>query len=72
MARGKPEINPERCKGCELCISVCPVGILSMSETFNKQGQPYSVCTDPDRCTACLSCAIICPESAIRIWRNAG
>lgn len=72
MARGKPEINPERCKGCRLCVSVCPVGILAMSEQFNKQGQPYSVCTDTEKCTACMSCAIICPDSAIQIWRYAG
>jgi len=72
VARGKPEINPERCKGCELCISVCPEGILAMSKQFNKQGQSYSECIDPDKCTGCLSCAIICPDSAIQIWRIAG
>ena len=24
MAKGRPLINIERCKGCELCIGSCP------------------------------------------------
>ncbi|MDZ7792683.1 MAG: 4Fe-4S binding protein [Spirochaetia bacterium] len=27
MARGKPEIDNEKCKGCTLCIEACPVNI---------------------------------------------
>ncbi|MQY77172.1 MAG: 4Fe-4S dicluster domain-containing protein [Spirochaeta sp.] len=69
MARGKPEIDQEMCKGCELCIEACPEKILKMSATFNRQGQRYSVCFEQDRCTACTFCAVICPESAINIWR---
>jgi len=69
MARGKPEIDRERCTGCELCLGACPEKILKMSESFNLAGVYYSVCFDEARCTACLSCAIICPECAIKIWR---
>ncbi len=69
MAKGKPGIDIERCKGCALCIEACPEKILKMSESFNRQGQPYTICFEPERCTSCMSCAIICPDSAIRIWR---
>jgi len=69
MAKGKIEVNSERCKGCELCVSVCPEQILRLSETFNRQGQRYAECFAPERCTACLSCANICPDSAIKVWR---
>jgi 2-oxoglutarate ferredoxin oxidoreductase subunit delta len=72
MPRGKPEIDPERCKGCEMCVATCPQKILKMSDTFNRQGQYFAVCAEPDRCTTCKSCAITCPDLAIRIWRNAG
>jgi 2-oxoglutarate ferredoxin oxidoreductase subunit delta len=72
MPRGKPEIDPERCKGCEMCVAACPQKILKMSDTFNRQGQYFAVCAEPDRCTTCKSCAITCPDLAIRIWRNAG
>jgi 2-oxoglutarate ferredoxin oxidoreductase subunit delta len=71
MAKGKIEVNSERCKGCELCVSVCPEQILRLSETFNRQGQRYAECFAPERCTACLSCANICPDSAIKVWRYA-
>ena len=71
MARGKPEINSERCKGCGLCVKACPEAILKLAESFNEQGHHYAVCFDPERCTACMSCAIVCPDTAIEILRFA-
>ena len=71
MSRGQPDIEKEKCKGCELCVGSCPEKILTMSEDFNRQGLPYAVCFDPGRCTACMSCAIICPDMAIRILKLA-
>lgn len=70
MGKGKPEIDRERCKGCELCTMVCPEAILRMAEGFNHKGYRYSECFAPERCTACMSCAIICPDAAIRVWRR--
>jgi 2-oxoglutarate ferredoxin oxidoreductase subunit delta len=69
LARGKPEIDRERCKGCGLCVGACPEQILRLADEFNRQGQHFSECIDLDRCTACMSCAIMCPDSAIQIWR---
>jgi 2-oxoglutarate ferredoxin oxidoreductase subunit delta len=65
--RGKPIIDIDKCKGCELCNGVCPVNILTMSDTFNKQGVPYSVCIDEEKCTVCRACAIICPDMVIKV-----
>jgi 2-oxoglutarate ferredoxin oxidoreductase subunit delta len=69
VGKGKPEIDRERCKGCELCTVVCPESVLRISESFNRKGYHYSECFAPERCTACMSCAVICPDAAIRIWR---
>jgi 2-oxoglutarate ferredoxin oxidoreductase subunit delta len=66
VPKGRPEIDPDRCKGCGLCVSVCPEKILRLAEGFNRQE-----CFAEERCTACASCAIICPDSAIRVWRFA-
>jgi 2-oxoglutarate ferredoxin oxidoreductase subunit delta len=70
LAKGKPVIDRERCKGCALCVGACPERILELAEEFNRQGHHYVECMDPQRCTACMSCAIICPDSAIEIWRT--
>ena len=67
MAKGKPLINTERCKGCGLCIGACPKKILSMSEQTNRQGVHYPVCIDESECIACTFCAIMCPDIAIEI-----
>ena len=40
-SKGRPYINPEMCKGCELCVVACPQSVLSMSEKSNSQGNPY-------------------------------
>jgi len=60
-------IDPERCKGCELCVGACPLGILTMSENLNLSGQRVPKPDRPDRCTGCRQCATICPEAAIEI-----
>jgi 2-oxoglutarate ferredoxin oxidoreductase subunit delta len=71
VPKGRPEIDPNRCKGCGLCVAVCPEKILRLAEAFNRQGQHYSEVFAEERCTACTSCAVICPDSAIRVWRFA-
>ncbi len=71
MPKGRPEIDPNRCKGCGLCVEVCPEQILRLAEAFNRQGHHFSECFAEERCTACTSCAVICPDCAIRVWRFA-
>lgn len=70
MAKGKPVIDMEKCKGCELCVQACPEKILTMSKGFNKMGVTYSQCIDENKCTTCTQCAVMCPEMAITIWRE--
>lgn len=67
MAKGRPLINTERCKGCELCIRVCPKKILEMSNETNGQGVNYPVCIDEASCIACAFCATMCPDCVIEI-----
>ena len=60
-------IDPERCKGCELCISVCPGQLLAMSAKLNRKGYHPVEAAESDKCIGCLKCARMCPEAAIEI-----
>ncbi len=64
---GKPVIAVEKCKGCFLCIRVCPKNILEKSTAINGQGVNYPVCNDESKCIACTFCATMCPDAAIEI-----
>ena len=35
---GKVIVIEKRCKGCQLCIPVCPKGLLTMGQKFNAAG----------------------------------
>lgn len=64
-------INETICKGCELCVTVCPRKILSIDrQKLNAKGYNPASVTDAEQCTACAMCAVICPDSAIRVEKE--
>ena len=71
MARGKVVFNEDRCKGCELCTTVCPTKILVMSEKINKLGYHPASVSDPDKCTGCAAHARICRTVLFSVSRMA-
>ena len=60
-------IDVERCKGCELCIPVCPPKVLDMSVAVNAIGFRYPILLDG--CTGCELCAEICPDYCFEVFR---
>ncbi len=61
----------DRCKGCELCVSVCPKHILALDmDSTNVKGYHPAAAKDPSGCIACASCAKICPDSVISIEKE--
>ena len=53
-------IHDNSCRGCRLCLEVCPTDCFS----FDEADQKAKVKT-VENCIACLSCAYICPSQAI-------
>mgnify|MGYP000635735836 FL=1 len=64
----KIKLNTKRCKGCYLCVSVCPVKALSPSGELGEQGFE-TVKVDEEKCIACGSCYRMCPDYAIEILK---
>ena len=56
MVQGRIVIDSERCKGCELCTSVCPQNVIRISSAFNSNGYKPAELVDP--LGACTGCAI--------------
>ena len=58
----------DRCKGCELCFSVCPKHIVEIDmDVINSKGYHPAGVVDIAACIACASCAKICPDSVITV-----
>jgi 2-oxoglutarate ferredoxin oxidoreductase subunit delta len=66
---GTVAIDVETCKGCELCIPVCPPKVLEMSSEVNAIGFRYPVLVR-EGCTGCELCAEICPDYCFEVYRT--
>ncbi|MBN2343997.1 MAG: 4Fe-4S dicluster domain-containing protein [Deltaproteobacteria bacterium] len=53
-------IKKEACRGCQICVEVCPTEVLAFDEAEQK-----AVVKNATDCIACLSCTYICPSTAI-------
>ena len=72
MATGWVTFKEELCKGCELCTTSCPQGVIEMdSARTNQKGYHPAVLMDPEgACTGCALCAVICPDVVITVYRE--
>jgi 2-oxoglutarate ferredoxin oxidoreductase subunit delta len=63
-------IDEDLCKGCMICVSVCPTETLSMSKDPNKKGYYPAIQHAPEACIGCNKCALMCPEISIRVFKG--
>ncbi|MGC5325745.1 4Fe-4S dicluster domain-containing protein [Brevibacillus sp. SYSU BS000544] len=69
MQESKVLFKEEICKGCGLCVSVCPVSIISLADSINGKGYHPAQVADQEKCISCTFCAIVCPDSVITVFR---
>jgi 2-oxoglutarate ferredoxin oxidoreductase subunit delta len=62
-------INTAKCKGCTLCVAVCPKKCLEMSKDFNKAGYHPAVFIEANGCTGCGFCFQTCPDVCIEVYK---
>ena len=63
----KVRILEEYCKGCQLCVLVCPKKLLALSNRVNKRGMQVVAVVESDGCRGCGNCVLMCPDAAIEI-----
>ena len=64
----KVTFNTELCKGCGLCVNVCPKKILELAkDKINQKGHYPAQMTDQSQCIGCAFCATMCPDCIITV-----
>jgi len=59
-------VNRDWCKGCGICVELCPKGVWALDE----YGKAYPA--SPEKCTSCMFCEEHCPDYAISIGGAGG
>lgn len=64
----KVTFDTDRCKGCGLCVTVCPKKIVALAaEKINAKGYHPAEVTDSSACIGCAFCAKMCPDCVITV-----
>jgi len=68
--RGRIIVNETMCKGCGLCVEVCPQKVIALSPSrINMKGY-HPAEQAKEGCTGCGICAIMCPDVVITVYRE--
>lgn len=68
MGKAKKIIIHQYCKGCALCVHLCPKKVLVLGDNHNEYGNLYPVVHSLDTCIVCRLCELHCPDFAIDIY----
>jgi 2-oxoglutarate ferredoxin oxidoreductase subunit delta len=68
MADFEVVIDDKRCKGCAICVAVCPQQSLAIQDAFNPAGYFFPAMTGGAECTGCGACVKLCPDFAVTVF----
>lgn len=68
----KIRLDVSRCKGCFLCVSVCPKGVLVPSAELGSKGFELVHMDAEKECIGCGMCYKMCPDYCIEIVEEGG
>lgn len=60
-------VDYNRCKGCDVCVEVCPSGTLAMRVDKTYVNGKIINITNPQNCIGCNNCELSCPDFAIHV-----
>ncbi len=61
VTTGRIEIDQELCKGCGMCVMICPGKAIRLEEKKAKFEEDFP------QCMSCSDCVAICENNAIRV-----
>ena len=61
--------DTEICKGCLLCVTVCPAKAIHPGTLRNAMGY-FVPAADNAKCTGCLTCEYVCPDMSVWIEKD--
>ena len=61
------KLNSSRCKGCFLCMSVCPKGVFVKAKELGEKGFEMVTIDKSKECIGCGQCYKMCPDYCIEI-----
>jgi len=62
------EVIEDFCKGCEICVAVCPRNVLEMEADPTRWVGSVVKVVRPEACTRCMLCEVHCPDFAIKVY----
>ncbi len=60
-------MREEWCKGCNLCLEICPRGVFITSSEISKKGFKTIKVGNEDACIGCSLCEYLCPDLVITV-----